>query len=312
LNTESKNNIPVVLLFGPTAVGKTECIFELHKHLPIEVLNADSMQIYKGMDIGTAKPTLDEQKKVPHHLIDLKLPNEQYTVGEFVRLCDEEIPRIRERGNLPVVAGGTAFYIYHFLYGLPNTPPRDLEMRKQIYNELEEKGPEKLFNELCSRDPSAADSIAVSDTYRLTRALEVIRKTGKALSSFGPEKDPRQQYRFLIIGLYRERRLLYERINRRVELMFETGLISEIKNLLSTGYTFTDAGMRAIGYREFFTMLLGCFSFQYIKKLIQRNSRRFAKRQITFFKRIPDIHWQNPEDSQLIIDLFYRHFSVTK
>ena len=324
--------IPVLALFGPTASGKTAILRKLFNssNFQAEVVSADSMQVYRGMNIGTAKPSAEELKLLPHHLIDIRSPSEQFNAGDFVRLADEACLQIAERGKLPVVSGGTGFYLKNFILGLSEAPPSNTEIRKQLKIELHEKGIAALMDELAECDPVSANRIHINDEYRLLRALEVYRSCGKPLSSFEvnsqhSEKEhpffreqqcyggqKRGNYRFIIIGLSRPREELYRRINLRCAAMIEQGLAAEVQSLFEAGYTPDDPGMRAIGYREFFiesdeepargtspqkaqTAYAGKWrlsrDIEGVQALIAQNSRRYAKRQITFFAKIPDVKW---------------------
>jgi tRNA dimethylallyltransferase len=301
---------PVFVLFGPTASGKTELLSRLF--LNAEVISADSMQVYRGMDIGTAKPSPELRRRLPHHLIDIRDPDEQFNAGDFVRLADRACRDIHSRGKLPVVSGGTGFYLKNFIMGLSGAPPSDPALREVLKKELAEKGPEALMAELAERDGKSAARIHINDTYRLLRALEVLRLSGRPLSSFalhGAEQFPR--YRFLVAELSRPREELYGRIEERCREMFRLGLAGEVAGLFRKGYTPEDPGMRAIGYREFFAedpssaagkpwKLLE--DHDGVRNLVARNSRRYAKRQITFFASIPNVVRVFPE-SDRILDL---------
>ena len=253
--------IPVLILFGPTASGKTGVLLRLFGSgdpglPPVEIVSADSMQVYRGMDIGTAKPSAEEQAALPHHLIDICDPGEQFNAGDFVRLADAACAVIVSRGKLPVISGGTGFYLKNFIQGLPEAPPADPEIRDRLKQELREKGAAALMEELASVDPVSAGRIHLRDEYRLLRALEVLRLCGRPLSSFGAfgssAADSRPHYRFLVIGLSRPREELYRRIDLRCAAMFRQGLPAEVQRLYNAGYTPQDPGMKAIGYREFF------------------------------------------------------------
>jgi len=300
LNTDSKSSpISVVILFGPTAVGKTELIFELFAGRA-EIVNADSMQVYRGVDIGTAKPTTLLRKRIPHHLIDVREPEEGYSVGAFVRDADSAIAEIEARGRLSVVSGGSAFYLRNFIYGLPETPRGDRATRRKLVEECDERGLEVLRSELEQVDPSTAERLAPADRYRILRALEVYRSTGRPLSSFNLPTTPRSQYRLLVIGLERPRIALYERIDDRVEEMMKLGLEGEVRRLVDSGHSFSAPAMKAIGYREFEAYFAGERSRAETIELIKRNSRRYAKRQITFFKQLPGVVWFSPESRSVI------------
>ncbi|GHV79474.1 tRNA dimethylallyltransferase 1 [Spirochaetia bacterium] len=291
----------VLVLFGPTASGKTEILEQLFTGIdPLcraEVVSADSMQVYRGMDIGTAKPEADLRQRLPHHLIDIRNPDEQFNAGDFVRLADEACADIVRRGGLPVVSGGTGFYLRNFVLGLPETPPSNPRIRDQVQEELHRRGMAALIEELTACDPASAARIHPNDTYRLARALEVFRTSGRPLSSYAPTAAAaRPQYRFLIIGLERNREEVYRRINERCALMFRRGLPEEVARLHAAGYNPGDPGMKAIGYREFFTeetpgVWRLSADLANVETLIARNSRRYAKRQITFFASISGVTW---------------------
>lgn len=327
VETRESSNIPVVLLFGPTASGKTDILKELFagNGAPVsaEIVSADSMQVYRGMDIGTAKPSRALMEALPHHLIDICDIKEQFTVGDFVRHADRACKDIYSRGKLPVVSGGTGFYLKNFVLGLPAAPPSDLEIRNSLKKELAEGGLERLLEELRQADPVSAQRIHQNDTYRLIRALEVYRMTGRPLSSFPVSgaagltgEGERPPYRFLLIGIRRDREVLYQRINRRTHEMFLQGLPEEVAGLVDQGYNRDDPGMRAIGYKEFF-LENGQLATDLtpVEALVARNSRRYAKRQITFFASLPDVHWISIQhDHELpgkVLDLIRQCISLT-
>lgn len=295
---------PVVFLFGPTATGKSALLLD-HFGRPsgaggdesrpaVEVISADSMQVYRHMDIGTAKPSLPEREALPHHLIDLKEPNEGYHVGEFVERAERLVWEITERRALPVIAGGTAFYFRMFLFGLPGTPEATAETRALLQKRLDREGLEALRRELEERDPESAARIAPRDSYRVLRALEVLYETGTPRSAFAVPETPRRDMDILSLGLYREREELYRRIDARVDKMMSRGLPAEVRRLVDMGHAPPDPGMRAIGYREFFheAALRDIDSeLPAITELIRRDSRRYAKRQLTFFRKLPRVEW---------------------
>jgi tRNA dimethylallyltransferase len=302
-------SINVLVLFGPTATGKTGVLEELftgNGALRAEIVSADSMQVYKGMDIGTAKPSADLQERLPHHLIDIRTPDQSYNAGDFVHLANEAIARIVGRGALPVVSGGTGFYLKNFIMGLPEAPPSDEGVRRTLKAELREQGRETLARELAACDPVSAARIHINDEYRLLRALEVFRLTGKPLSAFSMNDpgsgDPcvsrsecsgsrRDIYRFLILALERPREDLYRRINERCSLMFKNGLVDEVRSLVASGYGHLCPGMRAIGYREFFDERGIAGGNAAVEALVAQHSRNYAKRQMTYFASIPNTVW---------------------
>ena len=326
--------IPVIVLFGPTASGKTALIKRLFTDPPpaleqeytsgfpakAEIISADSMQVYRGMDIGTAKPPPEERAKIPHHLIDIRNPDEQFNAGEFVRLAEKACAEVYGRDALPVVSGGTGFYLKNLVQGLSEAPPSDTEVRQQLKDELSQQGPGSLMEELKKADPVSANRIHINDEYRLIRALEVYRLTGQPLSSYvspwqasggiaaeasGSGRMQRTQnaerpFRFLLIGIKRNREELYRRITMRTAAMFKAGLPGEVRKLFDAGYSPADPGLRAIGYREFFIEEMHnekgrswhlSEDLAGVEALVAQNSRRYAKRQITFFASIPESLW---------------------
>jgi tRNA dimethylallyltransferase len=295
--------VPVLVLFGPTASGKTEFLDVLFSEpyglFPGEVVSADSMQVYRGMDIGTAKPGAELRRRLPHHLIDIRDPDEQFNAGEFVRLAGEICLEIADRGRLPVISGGTGFYIRNFVLGITEAPPSDPALRESLKREAADRGMDALFRELQGADSISAGRIHRNDRYRILRALEVCRLTGRPLSAFESTGAP-GNFRFLLAGLWRDREELYSRLDARCELMFRQGLPDELKALVKKGYGPLDPGLKAIGYREFFVQGGdGKFTLSddvsSVKELIAKNSRHYAKRQITYFNSLPGIRWIKPE-----------------
>ncbi|MDR1362970.1 MAG: tRNA (adenosine(37)-N6)-dimethylallyltransferase MiaA [Spirochaetaceae bacterium] len=291
--------VPILVLFGPTASGKTALLEKLFfggKKFA-EIVSADSMQVYRGMDIGTAKPSPEFRAAAPHHLIDILDPREQFNAGEFTRLAARACDSVHERGLLPVVSGGAGFYLKSFIQGLPAAPPSNTAVRETLYAELNSDGPVLLRAELQTADPESAARIHPNDDYRLLRALEIIRLTGRPLSSFAPRRGSSDaKYRFLLIGLEWERETLYRRINERCASMFKAGLAEEARGLFDRQYTPRDPGMKAIGYKEFFIDNYdGTYRFSNdlagVEALVAQHSRQYAKRQITWFKKTPDITW---------------------
>jgi tRNA dimethylallyltransferase len=258
------------------------------------------MQAYIGMDIGTAKPPAEELARLPHHLLSIRDPTQQYNVGEFVSSADALIPEIRGRGRIPVVSGGTAFYVRTFLFGLPESPPGSLQAREALRKRAEEEGHEALYQELARSDPRAAERIPRNDRYRVMRALEILQATGRSVYTYHWPRTPRQGFSFLLLGLERPRDELHSRIQARVDRMMRTGLVDEVRGLMARGCGPRDPGMLAIGYREFFEMQKGCATMACTVESIQRNTRRYAKRQMTFFRSVPGVEWMNPDDGSMI------------
>ncbi len=260
------------------------------------------MQVYRGLNIGAAKPAAGLLRGLPHHLIDIADICEQFHAGRFVRSAEALIDEIWSRNKIPVLSGGTAFYLRSFLFGLSRAPEGLPGIREKLEAEWNGGGSERLRRELERVDPGTASRVHENDSYRIIRALEVFRSSGRPLSSYQVPEKIREDYRFLIIGLRRDREELYARIDERVAVMMSSGLAEEFKRLYAQGYRASDPGMKGIGYREFFTMAeAGCMSFNDLTGLIQRNSRRYAKRQMTFFKKIPGIRWYNPEQKEEIM-----------
>ncbi len=261
------------------------------------------MQAYRHMDIGTAKPPAEALARLPHHLVSFLDPSDQYNAGQFVTRAESLAADILSRGKIPVICGGTAFYIRSFLFGLPESPQGSPEIRARFRERERHAGHRVLYEELTRRDPEAARRIPQDDRYRIVRALEILEATGRSMFSFRWPRTLRPGYEFLTIGLDRRRDELYSRIDSRVERMFEEGLVDEVRRLIAMGYGPMDPGMRGIGYREFFEMQRGCLSLADVKLSIQRNSRRYAKRQITFFKPVPGVRWVSPEDLAVLRSL---------
>lgn len=294
--------VPVVVVFGPTAVGKTD--FLLHFEHIAEIINSDSLQVYKYMSIGTAKPDASVTSRIPHHLVDCIDPDDEFSAGDFVKRSDKLCREIYERGRLPIIAGGTGFFLKNFIYGLPDAPASSEEIRQQLQKRLESEGLEALREELKQKDSESWERIKPLDSYRILRALEVYYTSGVPLSDYKLPASPRSGYRFLLIGLNRDRAELYERINQRVEDMFKAGLPEEYKKLRGMGYSPACPGLSAIGYREFSIMEeLGSLTLNDVKELIKQNSRNYAKRQITFFKALPDVHWIHPDQWQDAVNM---------
>lgn len=253
------------------------------------------MQVYRGLDIGSAKPDRAYLEKLPHHLIDVRDPHEQFTTGDFVREADRLIPEITSRGRMPVLSGGTAFYFRNFLYGLPPIPPIDPSIREALSRSLKENGLNSIYEELLRCDPPTARRLNRNDSARIVRAVEVYRGTGTPLSHFEISHRSRIPYDVKIIGLERDRAELYERIDRRVDIMFQQGLVEEVKGLIAGGIDSDMPSMKGIGYSEFFDMMnRGCMTLEDLKDKIKQDSRRYAKRQITFFKSLPGVKWFSP------------------
>jgi tRNA dimethylallyltransferase len=249
------------------------------------------MQVYRGMDIGTAKPPRSVRERIPHHLVDIVEPCEQYNAGRFVKEAEELAAAILGRGRVPVVSGGTAFYLTSLLYGLPDAPPVDPVTRRNLRGRWEREGQAAMHALLSERDPDAAARIQPNDRYRTLRALEVHESTGRSLFSFRWPRTVRRDMAFLLLGLVRPRADLYARIERRVAEMFAAGLLDEVEALLAGGCAPADPGLRGIGYRQILAMRDGCETLPLVQERIAADTRRYAKRQLTFFRAVPGVTW---------------------
>ena len=292
----------VLVLVGPTASGKTRLAVELAKEHNGEVVSADSMQIYRRMDIGTAKPTAEEMEGVPHHMIDVADPEEDFSVARYVEMAAACVDDILARGKLPIVAGGTGLYVDSLLSGRTFAAfSPESSLRQELEGELAERGGEAMLAELAQVDPEAAGRLHPNDHKRIVRALEVYRSTGKTISQHNRETralPPR--YEALTIGLnFQDRADLWARIDARVEQMAAAGLEREVRELLASGLSPTCTAMQAIGYKEFVAAVEGEMTWREAEELVKLRSRQYAKRQITWFKRNPDTHWllwnKNPD-----------------
>lgn len=281
----------VIMIVGPTAVGKTDLAISIAKSVNAEIISADSRLFYKGMDIGTAKPTPEQQAQMQHYLVDVAEPNEIWSLSMFQSECHQLINEIHQRGKLPMLVGGTGQYFRALLEGweIPVSEP-DHSMRDVLERMGNEIGAEALYEKLQLLDPEAAEKIDPQNLRRTVRALEVILLTGEKFSEQRRKTDP--QYRFWIIGLTRPRPELYERIDERIELMFTNGLVEETKKLLDSGIAAENPNMSAIGYREVAQYIRGEISLGEAKMLMKRKTREFVRRQANWFKlEAPNIHW---------------------
>ena len=293
MNMTNNELKPLVILVGPTAVGKTAASIGLAKALNGEIISGDSMQIFKGLDIGTAKITKEEMQGVPHHLIDIKEPWETFSVAEFKRLADEAIADIQDRGKLPIIVGGTGFYInsvlYEYHFGEADT---DEAYRAELEQYAEAHGNEALWSILQEKDPDSAAKLHSNDTKRVIRALEVLHVTGIPASERQSTVDKQtMRYNAVYIALNMPREVLYDRINRRVDIMIQDGLEAEVRTALANGVAQDALSMTSIGYRQMIQYFNEEISFDRAVELIKRDTRHFAKRQLTWFRHDPNIQW---------------------
>lgn len=283
---------PVVVLVGPTGVGKSEIAVQLALRLDGEIVTADSMQVYKGMDIGTAKPTPEEQRCVPHHLIDVVSPNQHFNVAMYRDLAHRVIAEIHERGRLPIVSGGTGLYIRavldEFLFPDQGADP---QVRRELYELAERLGPRHLHERLREVDPQSAARLHPNDVRRVVRALEVFKRTGRTLSEqIAEARAAEPRYRAVRVGLTRPRKELYDRINRRVDDQLRRGLVDEVRRLREA-YSLEGTAVQALGYKELFPYLDGECTLEEAVATLKRETRQYAKRQFTWFKRDTQIRW---------------------
>ena len=283
----------IICVVGPTASGKTKLAVQLAKAYDGEVVSCDSMQIYKHMDIGTAKPTPEEMEGVPHHMIDCVEPGEDFSVGKYVQLADGCVQDILSRGKTAVIAGGTGLYVDSLIAGRTFAPVPQTGKREALEAQLRQEGGEVMLRKLRAVDPDAAARLHPADEKRIIRALEVYAETGRTITQHNLDTQqipPR--YRPVWIGLdYLDRAVLYRRIDLRVDLMLQAGLLDEIRALLARGVSPRTTAMQAIGYKEFFGYLNGTCTLDEAAALCKQRSRNYAKRQLTWFRRNPDIHW---------------------
>ena len=288
------NNPKILCVVGPTASGKTDYAVELALKCGGEVVSCDSMQIYKHMDIGTAKPTADEMKGVKHHMIDIIEPNESFSVARFSEMARECIDDILLRGKMPVLCGGTGLYFDSTINNINFIQmDTDEEYRKYLESAAKEFGNEYVYKILKRVDEESAESIHPNNLKRVIRALEIYKTTGKKKSELDKEQLSEPLYEPEITGLMRDREVLYDRINKRVDIMMEKGLVEEVSELIKMGIDTEATSMQAIGYKEIIEYLDGKTSLSDAVDKIKRESRRYAKRQLTWFKRNEKIHWIN-------------------
>jgi tRNA dimethylallyltransferase len=286
----------LLVIIGPTAVGKTKLSVEMAKQFNGEIISGDSMQIYRFMDIGTAKIKDDEMDGIPHHLIDIRNPDESFSVAEFQQLVRAKISELAKRGKLPIIVGGTGLYIQSVLYDYQfSDAPADETFRQELEEKASRIGSDALHLELSAIDPESALQIHPNNVRRVIRALEIYHCTGKTMSEDRLAQQPDLRYNTALVGLTMERELLYERINSRVELMLEEGLLEEVKALHEQGLH-TCQSIQAIGYKEIYDFLDGKVTLDKAVENLKQNSRRYAKRQLTWFHNKMDVEWFNMTD----------------
>lgn len=282
---------PIIILTGPTAVGKTDLSINLAKKINAEIISADSMQIYEYMDIGSAKVDFDEMKGIKHYLIDEVKPDYPFSVSEFQQRANRYIKQITDKGKKVIVTGGTGLYLNSLIYNM-DFAKNDANniLRDQLAKELEKYGIDYMHDKLRELDEESANRIHKNNTKRVIRAIEVAL-SGNKMNDFSSDLKFNENYEPIIIILNRDRQHLYERINKRVDIMFEKGLVNEVKNLLNLGYTKDMISMQGIGYKEIIKYLDKEYTFDEAKEIIKRDSRRYAKRQLTWFRRYENAKW---------------------
>jgi len=293
----------IIFLFGPTSVGKTNLLSKLDNN-KFSVINADSIQVYKGLDIGSAKVSEDILNKIDHYLIDILNPIEQFSVAKFIEEADQAVKEIHENNKIPIISGGTAFYFKHFLYGLSNAPASTIEIRDKVENFINQHSLDVAYSYLKEIDPISYNRINKNDKYRISRAIEVFLISNKPLSSFDLPKSYRYNMNPLVIGLFRDKKEMDTRMKLRFNMMMERGLLDEIRNLIANGARDDWPGMQGIGYKEFFlARKTGELSISQIGDLIVSNSKKYAKRQYTFFKSFENVNWINAKEEEKVITL---------
>lgn len=283
----------IVAIAGPTAAGKTEFAIQAALALDGEVVSCDSMQLYKFMDIGSAKPTLEERAMVPHHLVDMIDPRDDFSVAKYQKLAKDAIRDILSRGKLPVVCGGTGLYLESLICDMDfASDPDEGFDREKYYKLAEEEGPEALYELLVKASPESAARIHPNNIKRVVRALEAA-ENGKPVGDINSDTVRTSDYDVTLVGITRDREELYDRINRRVDVLMDMGLEHEVRSLIDMGLTEGDISMKGIGYKELIGYINGEYELEEAVRLIKRNTRHFAKRQMTWFRRYEDMRWFN-------------------
>lgn len=284
----------IIALAGPTAVGKTKFAIKLADEFDGEIVSCDSMQLYKYMDIGSAKPTPEEMEQARHHLVDMIDPREEFSVAEYQRLAKQAISDIFSRGKLPVISGGTGLYLNSLLYDMDfSAAPQDQAYRQELAEIAEKQGDDVLHSMLAEQDPQAAAAIHPNNRKKVIRALERLREGEGRVRPFSSIKNETKDYDVLLIGLTRERAELYDRINRRVDILVEQGLFDEVEKLRDMGLTAENISMKGIGYKEILDFFSGKYTRDEAIDTIKKNTRHYAKKQLTWFRRYDKMNWYN-------------------
>jgi tRNA dimethylallyltransferase len=300
--TEPSKKLPIILLAGATGVGKTALSLELASRLDTEIVNADSMQVYRFMDIGTAKPTDAERARVPHHLLDVVDPDEPFDAAAYAGLAHRTIAGLHRRGKIPLVVGGTGLYLKVLTRGICQGPVVDPAVRRDLKRRAEAEGIASLHAELKSVDAVLGASLHPHDRQRILRALEVFRSTGRPLSDWqASHRFEQTLYPTVKLFLHRSREELYRRIDRRVIEMMDSGFLDEVRGLLRMGYGPGLKPMQSLGYRQLVLHLASGLPLEAAVEEIQRETRRYAKRQLTWFRGDPELHWMDADDAEAVM-----------
>ncbi len=284
-------NQVVIVVCGPTGVGKTDLSYRIARKIPVEIISADSRQIYKYLDIGTAKPPKEILSQIPHHFIDILYPDQHYSAGQFGSESRKILREIFDRGKMPLVVGGSGLYIRAMIEGFFNGNEYNSEVRESLQQRLKKEGLESLYRELLKIDKKSASKIHPNNSVRILRALEVYLSTGKPLSELQAEKLPPLPFPVVKFGIHKDRRILYQDINTRVDQMFKRGLLAEVKNILQLGYNKNLNSLKTVGYKEVIEYIDGEIDFNVCVQQVKQNSRRYAKRQLTWFRNDKDVKW---------------------
>ncbi len=287
----------IIAVAGPTAAGKTKFAIRIANEFDGEIVSCDSMQLYKFMDIGSAKPTPEEMKQAKHHLVDIIDPRDDFSVAEYQKLAKAAISDISSRGKLPVVSGGTGLYLNSLIYEMDfSAAPGDTEYRNRLMDMAEKLGSSAVHDMLKELDPQAASCIHPNNTKKIVRALERIREGEGRVRQFRDISRKTSDYDVLLIGITRDREELYDRINRRVDVLVEQGLFEEVKGLMDMGLTPDNISMKGIGYKEVMQYFAGAYSREEAIDTIKKNTRHYAKKQLTWFRRYDKMNWYNISD----------------
>lgn len=302
-----KSQNSLIVIAGPTAVGKTDVSVQMAKKLGCDIISADSRQFYKELSIGTAKPTKDEMSGVTHHFIDFMSVQDEFSAGKFELAVMDLLPKIFYKTNRVIMTGGSGLYIQAVCEGMNDIPDVDPTFRKDLYKELDQHGLETLVEELKVKDPDYYHAVDINNPQRVIRALEICRGSGRPYSSFRQDQKNRRDFQIVKIGLDRKREDLFRRIDERIEKMIERGLFDEARR----NYPFRHLNaLKTVGYKEIFEYIDGKYDYNEAVRLLKRNSRRYAKRQLTWFKKDPEFEWLHPEDLKSILTIIRQRIYI--